>query len=100
LEKLSRDGFSGKNDDAALQRLVDKMRGAREGYRNATLNDCGFFLGLSVGEGRIDKGWGERALHSAALAVGLDDREIKSTLSHAIQDGIEAYAMNARTNKP
>lgn len=92
--------FNGKNDDAALDRLVAKMRSAGEGYRNATLNDCGFFLGLSVGEGRIDKGWGERALYSAALAVGLDDREIKSTLSHAIQDGMEAHAMNTRTNKP
>lgn len=91
--------FNGKNDDAALDRLVVKMRAAGEGSRNATLNDCGFFLGLSIGEGRIDKNWGERALHNAALATGLGDSEVKSTLAHAIRDGMEAYAMNTRTGK-
>lgn len=90
--------FNGKNDDATLNRLISRMASAGEGMRNGTLNECGFLLGIAIAEGRIDRTWGEQNLHRAALTTGLDDGEVRRTLTHALADGLEASAMSVSSS--
>lgn len=77
---------------AALRDELDNVRQAANGTRNDTLNRAAHSLGQLVGAGALDRGLVETELHSAALAVGLAERESMAT----IRSGLEAGLMQPR----
>ncbi len=88
--------FNGKNDDEALNRIVNAMRGAVSGNRNATLNEQAFILGLNIADGRIDETWGKGQLLQAALSTGLDTDEAEYTIKRAVEHGKDSAMLNQR----
>lgn len=73
---------------AALRSACDRIRGAGEGTRNDTLNREAFSLGAFVRDNHIDRATAEADLRNAALAAGLDEREIDKTLASAINGAL------------
>jgi hypothetical protein len=72
----------------ALTLACDRVASAGEGCRNDTLNREAFSLGTLVGAGMLGEQDVRNHLEEAALACGLTEREIASTLDRAVRDGM------------
>lgn len=73
---------------AALRNEVERMRTARIGTRNDTLNRCAYALGRLVGAGLLDRDLAASELFHAARQSGLSARECASTLASGLGAGI------------
>jgi hypothetical protein len=73
---------------AALRNEVERVRTARVGTRNDTLNRAAFSLGRLIGAGILDHDLAAGELTDAARQAGLPPREVASTLSSGIGAGI------------
>lgn len=73
---------------AALRNEVERVRTARAGTRNDTLNRAAFALGRLIGAGILDHDLAVGELSDAARQAGLPPREVASTLSSGLGAGI------------
>lgn len=73
---------------AALRNEVERVRTARVGTRNDTLNRAAFALGRLVGAGVLDRDLAVGELSDGARQAGLPPREVASTVSSGIGAGI------------
>jgi hypothetical protein len=73
---------------AALRNEVERVRMARVGTRNDTLNRAAFALGRLIGAGILDRDLAVGELTDAGKQAGLPPREIASTLSSGLSAGI------------
>jgi hypothetical protein len=73
---------------AALRNEVERVRTARVGTRNDTLNRAAFSLGRLIGAGILDHDLAAGELTDAARQAGLPPREVASTLSSGMGAGI------------
>ena len=73
---------------AALRNEVERVRTARVGTRNDTLNRAAFALGRLIGAGILDHDLTVGELSDAARQAGLPPREVASTLSSGLGAGI------------
>jgi hypothetical protein len=74
----------------ALDGELDRLRGAREGDRNATLNNVAIAVGELVAGGEIVRGDGEDALHSVAIGMGLTEHETRATIQSGLNHGMKS----------
>jgi hypothetical protein len=81
---------------AALRNEVERVRTARVGTRNDTLNRAAFSLGRLIGAGILDHDLATGELTDAARRAGLAPREVASTLSSGIGAGIARPRMPSR----
>lgn len=72
-----------------LELAVASVQLSDKGTRNETLNRESYSLGGFVGAGLLERTVVWEKLYKAAVAAGLDKREIESTLNRALKDGIE-----------
>ena len=75
--------------EAVLAEEQKLVANAARGTRNEQLNMSAFALGELVGGGQLDQGRVERSLTDAALAAGLHQREIESTLASGLRAGMK-----------
>lgn len=73
---------------AAFEAELERVARAGEGERNSALNRAGYSLGQLAGAGLLDPGAVAAALGGAAMATGLDRREIAKTLTSALRAGM------------
>lgn len=73
--------------EAAFSGEMDRLRTAREGNRNDTLNRIAFRLGQIVASGALDERRVRGALVQGAQAVGLAEREAASTVESGLRAG-------------
>lgn len=73
---------------AALRNETERVRTARVGTRNDTLNRAAFALGRLVGAGVLDRDLAVGELTDAARRAGLPPREIASTVSSGFGAGV------------
>jgi len=90
-QKVYANGHSIDNRDryarAALEKELDALTGAREGGRNEQLNKSAFSLGQLVATGLLSEiEVGDRLL-SAALTIGLEEREARATIRSGLSSG-------------
>lgn len=76
--------------EAAVEAESSRMREARSGTRNDTLNQCAFSLGTLGGAGLLSEDAAFSALRDAALAAGLDEGEIRRTFTSGWTSGLES----------
>ena len=81
---------------AALRNEVERMRTARVGTRNDTLNRSAYALGRLVGAGLLDRDLAASELFHAARQAGLPARECASTLASGLGAGIARPRFPAR----
>ncbi|HEU5354042.1 MAG TPA: bifunctional DNA primase/polymerase [Actinocrinis sp.] len=81
---------------AALRNEVERMRAARVGTRNDTLNRSAYALGRLVGAGLLERDLAESELFHAARQAGLPARECASTLASGLGAGIARPRFPAR----
>ena len=74
--------------EKAFDNEMIALRRAGEGHRNDTLNRAAFNLGSLIGAGLLVRATVERHLLSAALAIGLPEREAATTIKSGIEKGI------------
>ena len=72
---------------AALQRELDRLRKAPKHRRNDTLNCCAFKLGQFLPYALLDRKAIETDLERAALAIGLEEREVTATINSGLNAG-------------
>jgi hypothetical protein len=72
---------------AALRNEADRVRTAREGTRNDTLNRAAFAAGQLEASGELRPGMAENELREAAQAAGLGISEIEKTLASGLKAG-------------
>ncbi|MFN2490124.1 MAG: hypothetical protein ABR529_10365 [Actinomycetota bacterium] len=72
---------------AALDGEVERVRSAAEGVRNGTLNAAAYRLGRLVAAGEVEEHDAEASLLDAALATGLQRREVRPTIRSGIRAG-------------
>jgi len=90
------EGVRSRYARAALVREADRVRTARPGGRNATLNAAAFALGTLAGAGILTDADVHDALLPAAAAVGLGEREARATIA----SGLTAGAARPRQTRP
>jgi hypothetical protein len=83
-----RSQLGGAYAHSALERECARVASARVGTRNDTLNRAAYNLGTLVGSGLLDRPEVEVELTRAALAAGLEQREIASTVRSGLTAGI------------
>lgn len=90
----------------ALEEETERVRSAPEGQRNDTLNRAAFSLGQLVAGGELSQSLAENALVDAALATGLDEREVSKTLKSGLEKGMQeprapepTYSNDAKDDK-
>jgi len=71
----------------AQEQELNKVRSANEGQRNAQLNRSAFALGQIVGSGLLDFEEAQEELTRAALAAGLDENEVATTIKSGLEAG-------------
>ena len=76
-----------KYTQAALWDEVGKLSSTGQGGRNAQLFKSAAALGALVGVGILERGEAALELETAAHAVGLDEREVHSTLENGLRAG-------------
>lgn len=76
----------GVNIDA----LIDPVRNARQGERNATLNRQAFLAGKDIQAGKLRHSEIVPLLLRAAMATGLDEREAMKTINSGLRGGGKA----------
>lgn len=72
---------------AALDNATDTVRGSGDGSRNETLNSAAYGLAQLIGTGGLTEDTIREHLTIAAQSIGLDDREIRTTLNSGIRSG-------------
>jgi hypothetical protein len=72
---------------AALRNEAGRVRSARTGTRNDTLNRAAFALGRLVGAGVLDARLAQNELFSAGTGAGLPAREAAATLASGLKAG-------------
>ena len=72
---------------AALQSESAKVRSLPEGRRNDGLNRAAFRMGQLAGAGALNESAARAQLQTAALATGLPDSEVDSTIESGISAG-------------
>jgi bifunctional DNA primase/polymerase-like protein len=82
---------------AALRNEVERVRGARVGTRNDTLNRAAFSLGRLVGAGVLDRELATGELMDAGRQAGLPPREIASTVLSGLSAGIARPRVPSRS---
>jgi hypothetical protein len=80
------------SSDRVLDRELLRVKAAKPGTRNATLNRAAFVLGLQVAAGRIAIGEAERLLVTAADECGLPSGEAISTIRRGLSAGVRKAA--------
>jgi putative DNA primase/helicase len=75
---------------AALNKETQRVRSAREGSRNQTLNNAALALGGIVHVGEFDEATAANALITAALDAGLDAGESRSTFRSGWNAGVNS----------
>jgi hypothetical protein len=88
VRRLRPRGASGKYALAVLERETDRVRTAGPGARNSTLNRTAFRLGQLVATRTLDRATVEVALTGAALAAGLEEREVERTIRSGLEAGL------------
>lgn len=73
--------------EKALEGELDRLRSAREGTRNDTLNRIAFRLGQLVGTGALDQRDVEGLLLEGGRAVGLNETEVVATVQSGLTAG-------------
>jgi len=68
---------------SALERALAELRAAPVGTRNHTLNRVAFSLGRLIAAGHLSETSVRNALTSAALSIGLTERESRLTIASA-----------------
>ncbi|HEU5332953.1 MAG TPA: bifunctional DNA primase/polymerase [Actinocrinis sp.] len=81
-------GGAGAYAAAALRNEVERVRTARVGTRNDTLNRAAFALGRLVGAGVLDRDLAVGELSDAGRQAGLPSREVVSTVSSGFGAGL------------
>jgi hypothetical protein len=76
--------------DAALDGECRKVQYALSGNRNNTLNEAAFALGQLIASGVLDETTVRERLTTAALHVGLDEREAAVTITSGLRAGMDA----------
>lgn len=74
---------------AALRNEAGRVRSARTGTRNDTLNRAAFALGRLVGAGVLDARLAQTELFSAGTGAGLPAREAAATLASGLKAGAQ-----------
>ncbi len=74
--------------EAALRGELTKLERTVKGDRNSQLNKSAFALGQFIGAGLLDRGRVEAELTRVALAIGLGEREIQSSIRSGIEAGM------------
>jgi hypothetical protein len=74
---------------AALDAECRNVREARQGGRNETLNKAAFNVATAVAAGWGTRATAEAALTAAALACGLQQPEIRDTISSGFRGGLQ-----------
>lgn len=72
---------------AALEKELDLLARTSEGGRNEQLNKSAFNLGQLVAAGLLSEYEVGQKLESVAMAIGLDEREVRATLKSGLDDG-------------
>jgi hypothetical protein len=73
----------------ALAGEQSALKAAQNGSRNNQLNNAALKLGGLVGAGVLSRSVVEAALEETALAIGLNQREVKNTIRSGIDAGIK-----------
>jgi hypothetical protein len=81
-------GTPGRYARVALERETGRVRTAGPGTRNSTLNRAAFRLGQLVATGALDRAAVELGLTGAALAAGLEEREVERTIRSGLEAGL------------
>lgn len=81
---------------AALRNEVERMRAAKVGARNDTLNRAAYALGRLVGAGLLDRDLATSQLFQAARQAGLPARECAATLASGLGAGMARPRFPAR----
>jgi len=84
----SRPGVPPPEPDRVVARELSRVRAARPGCRNATLNRAAFMLGLLAAADRIAVAEADDLLDAAAGACGLPAREAVPTIRIALSAGV------------
>ncbi len=85
---------------SALEDELDELHRAPVGARNFTLNRCAFKLGQIVGGGSLDYDAVEMALIDTGIAIGLNDRETRTTVASGLKAGLSSPRVPADNPKP
>jgi hypothetical protein len=72
---------------AALEDEAARVRGARPGTRNNTLNRAAFSLGQIIGAGLLDADTVEHTLAGSAMTAGLTEHEARQTIRSGLGAG-------------
>lgn len=72
---------------AALEKELDILARTSEGGRNEQLNKSAYSLGQLVAAGLLDEFEVGQKLETVAMAIGLDEREIRATLRSGLSGG-------------
>jgi putative DNA primase/helicase len=83
----------------AQEQELNKVRSAPEGGRNAQLNRSAFALGQIVGSGLLNFEEAQEELTRAALAAGLNEKEIKATIKSGLEAGTKKPRMPKQVYK-
>lgn len=89
-ERPVSNGFIGETTpygNAALINEITTLSATPNGQRNDALNNSSFLLGRLVGGGELDEQTAINSLTSTALAIGLDMKEAKNTITSGIKAG-------------
>jgi putative DNA primase/helicase len=81
--------------DEALRRECERVAGAPEGERNATLNKAAFNVGTLVAGGELEATGAVEMLLAAGVDCGLSEREIAAS----VRSGFTAGCKHPRTRK-
>ena len=84
---------------AALDREVARLRAAREGTRNATLNIAAMVFGQFVAGGEIGEQDARTWLNDEAAAIGLTQAEARATIASGLKKGMSEPRSGAREKK-
>ena len=88
--QASSNGLDTKYGLKALETERKELAGSPNGSRNAQLNRAAYALGQLVAGNELTRATVEQALTDAALACGLDDREIEKTLASGLESGMKS----------
>ena len=91
-EAFDDEGFTRDSNSIGIRHRVglvlDRIRSAVPGTRNATLNAAAMELGKLVAGGLMDKGWAYARLAEAATVAGLARDEIRATSRSGLTAGL------------
>lgn len=90
LHEYRQSGPVERSGGVNIDALIDPVRMAREGTRNATLNRQSFLAGKDIRAGKLRQGEIVPLLLRAAMATGLDEQEAMKAINSGIRGGGKA----------